>query len=92
MFVPRLADIYGRKWVSYISIVITFPCLFGLSLSKSLAVTVPVFFVFGLSSIGRAIVTYVYVLELTPKKYKALIGTCNLCLDTVISLFTTAYL
>lgn len=90
--VSRIADLYGRKGISYLSIIITFFTLIGLSLSRHLYLSVLIFLFFGISSVGRAIITYVYLVELLPKRYKVIFGTLNLGLTPIVSTLTTAYL
>ncbi len=65
-FLPRLADVYGRKPVYLGSI--GAHCIIYLSIiaSKSLTLTTALMFLLGMVSVGRAAVGYLYLTELVP--------------------------
>jgi len=53
MIVTRLADVYGRKWPTWISAAVSIPLHAGLLWSKSLTLTTVMLFFFGAASPGR---------------------------------------
>jgi hypothetical protein len=52
-FITRLGDIYGRKWPTWISIVVSLPIQVGLLLSKNLTLSVVLFFLLGCTVPGK---------------------------------------
>jgi MFS family permease len=66
IFVPRLSDIYGRKIPSLISAGVSIPIYIGLILSRSLTLSISLFFLLGLTCTGKASTAYVYLLEFIP--------------------------
>ena len=68
LFIPRLADIYGRKKMYFISMLCHGLIYFGIVMSRSLKLTTALMFFLGMAGAGRASVGYLYMLELTPLK------------------------
>ena len=66
IFVPRLSDIYGRKIPSLASAIFSIPVYLGLILSRSLTLSIVLFFFLGLTCTGKASTAYVYLLEFIP--------------------------
>lgn len=66
LFVPRLGDVYGRRWPYIISGAISIFVYLGLILSNSITLTMVLFFMLGLCTPGKSNIAYVYLLELVP--------------------------
>lgn len=90
-FLPRLADVYGRK-VVYLVSMIGHGTLFGaIVLSRSRILTTVLMFLLGMFSVGRASVGYLYMLELSPVKQQATIGTMLQLCNTLVTILATVY-
>ena len=74
-FVTRLGDIYGRKWPTIFSAVISIPIHLSLILSRDLNFSIVMFFLYGLTRPGKMQVSFVYVSELVPSRYRKWIGS-----------------
>jgi len=66
IFVPRLSDIYGRKWPMLISSLASVGIYTGLIVSRDLNLSIVLFFLLGLCCTGKSSTAYVYMLELVP--------------------------
>jgi MFS family permease len=91
IFITRLADIYGRlppvRWASLASI----PLSLIILLSKSLPLSIVMFFFQGACSPGKCQVTFVFSQELVPKKYQNYIGSAILFGDASTMLILAVY-
>lgn len=66
---PRAADIYGRKPVYLIGLLLYIIVIFGLIISEmTLHSLYTLLFLGGISEAGRYYVAYVYIVEMMPKK------------------------
>lgn len=63
LFIPLLADKIGRRWIFFISVVITWAALWGIYLSKSLTMTISMMFLAGAMNSGRVMVGFVFASE-----------------------------
>ncbi len=72
---PRVADIIGRKPVVCLSLLIQTFAYIGLFFSKSIYVTYAFMFLFGIASVGRCSISFLYLMELLPKAQQVLVGT-----------------
>ena len=81
LFVPRLADLYGRRLPFLVSSWFQLFIFIGIFFSNSYLFTVALILVFGFCGAGRSVVGYLYLLELVPSDWKTLVGTslhsCN---------------
>ncbi len=91
IFVTRIADIYGRKWPMNISAIISIPLITGLLFTKNLPLTIGLLFVIGATVPGRQQVSFVYVCELVPVKFRTLIGSMMLLMDATTIIFCALY-
>jgi MFS family permease len=66
VILPRLSDMYGRKYVYFGSMVGHLLIFLGMLISRSLDLTIGLMVLFGFFSLGRASVGYIYMQELTP--------------------------
>ena len=76
LFVPYYADKRGRKWIYFVSVLATTLLMIGLSLSKSVNVTITLMFFLGVFNSGRTMVGYVYGNEFCTAKWQVVFGTC----------------
>jgi MFS family permease len=74
-FLPRLADLFGRKKVYLYSMICHGIFYSGIILSHNIKLTTALQFFMGMASVGRASVGFLYTLELLPQKKQALVGT-----------------
>jgi MFS family permease len=74
-FLPRLADVYGRRRVYLVSMV-AHAFFYGLIIiSHDLKFSTAMQFFLGMASVGRASVGYLYSLELVPHAQQTAVGT-----------------
>jgi MFS family permease len=66
---PRLADIYGRKPMFLIGLVLYVITVQGLMHSTNKNMMYLLLFLGGISETGRYYVAYVYAVEIAPKRY-----------------------
>lgn len=77
LFIPRLADIYGRRWLFIGAIWFQVLVYIGLLFSKSLVSNIILILVFGLCGAGRSTTGYLYLMELLHAKHKRIAGTAT---------------
>lgn len=65
-FLPRLSDIYGRKYIFIGSILLQLVSFIALFFSKSAEVTIGIMFFMGFSGVGRCSICFLYLMELLP--------------------------
>jgi len=75
IFLPRLADLYGRKLIVLISLCIQLVSFIGFYFSRNINVTTAFAFVFGTAAVGRCSISFLYLIELMPQSRQVLIGT-----------------
>jgi len=66
---PRMADVYGRRPLFMVGLVIYISVVFGLLLSTTKHMMYILLFFGGISETGRYYVAYVYAIEIAPKRY-----------------------
>lgn len=91
LIIPPLADRYGRKWFTRISIIIQVGTMFFLVASKSIGLSITVMFISGMATSGRQLVGYVYGSEFLTGKWKILYGTMLMLLDGASVPFSAIY-
>lgn len=69
LVVPRLGDLYGRRWPYIFSVVFSLLVYLGLILSKNVNLSLVLYFLLGISTPGKSNVAYVYLLELVPTEW-----------------------
>ena len=67
------------------------PCFIGLMISKNLALTITLYFFLGLCNEAKIGVNWVYLLEFTPTRYQAYIGTLLNISDGLTLLYVSVY-
>ena len=91
IFLPRMADVYGRKWVYLWSMAAHGTFYLLIILSKDLTLTTCLMFFFGMASVGRATVGYLYMAELVPLKNQTTVGTLLQFMVSVVAIAACAY-
>lgn len=92
LFVARSADIYGRKYPVRISSLLSLPTQFGLLFSNNLTLSTVIFFFQGACSPGKVQVSFVYVCELVPVRFRTYIGSLVLFgMGTTMILFAVYF-
>ncbi len=91
IFIPRLGDVIGRKKVLFVSYLICNIVWLGLLLSRNLNFTTVLLFFFGFVSVGRCAVGFIYLIELTPKRYQSFIGSLPHIGNALIGITLTVY-
>lgn len=75
LILPRLSDIYGRKYL-YLT-AMTIQCTFWLVIlfSRSLNLTIAMMFFFGMGSLGRSAIGFLYLMELLPQTKQTFVAS-----------------
>jgi hypothetical protein len=74
-FLPRFADIYGRKPIFLLSILLQILSMIATFLVSSVELTIAVMFFLGVSGVGRCSICFLYLMELLPASKQTLVGT-----------------
>jgi MFS family permease len=90
-FLPRTADLYGRRRVYILSMIGLSTFLVCIMLSPNLILTLVLMFLFGTMSVGRAAVGYLFMQEFIPAKNQAVAGTISQCFDSFSGVIATLY-
>lgn len=91
LFLPRLADIYGRKKFFLISMT-AFCCLYiAIVASKNIDLTIVLFGFLGICSVGRETICYLFLMELTPKKYQTMFGSITCAWGSLLMVWESLY-
>ena len=67
-WVPRISDMYSRKWVFTVGMIIDWLLFIAMFLTTRIDWMIVVTFVFGLATTIRVNVGFVYMMELMPKR------------------------
>ena len=92
LWVPRYADIYGRKYLVAYNNLVSLVLYLGTLFAPSVYVLGAILFVQGLFNSIRTNIAFLYMIELMPKKYQSKVGTFWNCFEGSINLFATAWL
>ena len=92
MFIPRLADIYGRKMVIMCGNIVSMLAFGAIITAKNYNMLIVSILVFGMMSTARVQVSIVYVYELVIKKHwTPAITSMSLIFDGPAGLFAAIY-
>ena len=91
VLVTRLGDVYGRKWVCWICSALSVPIQLGFLLSTNLTFTIALFFLLGACTPGKLHISFVYLTELVPERYRTAVGTVILFSDASTMAWQTLY-
>ena len=89
LWVPRLGDVYGRKWMIAYNNCVSFVLYIATMYAPNVYVLGAVLFTWGIFNSCRTNIAFMYMLELMPKKQQNLIGTIWNCFEGSINLFAT---
>jgi MFS family permease len=73
--IPRLSDIYGRKWPYIASMILQLLAMIATFFSTSIEVTTAIMFFLGFSGVGRCSISFLYLMELLPQEKGTFYGT-----------------
>lgn len=65
-FLPRMADIYGRRPIYMYSMIAHMAIYGAIILSRNLYLTIVLMFFLGMTSVARGAIGYLYTLEFIP--------------------------
>ena len=91
IMVPRLADLYGRKFIWLLAMLFQAPAIFGLIASDSVLLTQVLLFVMGLCAAGRVSVGFLYVMEVIPTASRGFISFLLGSIDCMTMIYATVY-
>lgn len=91
LFVPRMGDVYGRRWPLVISMGISLIIYLILILSTNINLTTVMFLLLGLTNPGKSNVCYIFLLEFIPKKWQTPVSTLLLFADGSTMIFLSLY-
>jgi len=91
LFLPRIADIYGRRWIYLLGMWLLMPILFAMLFTRSLNAMIAIIFMQGFLSTVRVSIGYVYMLEFIPKPNQTIVGTWFSMQVPIITLLATLY-
>ena len=63
---PRLSDLYGRKKIFVLSMMIQTVSFLGFFFSRNIDAMTAFMFLFGVASVGRCSISYLYLMDLLP--------------------------
>ena len=90
-FIPRLADIYGRKLGVVISLVLQLASMIVINFAGSVELLIAMNFTFGMACVGSRSISFLYLMELLPKKSQVTVGTALNISDAVIPVLGCLY-
>ena len=89
LWMPRWGDLYGRKIPISLNNVLSFILYLGVMFAPNVYFLGAVLFIFGFFNSIRTNISFLYMIELMPKKQQNLIGTILNCFEGCINLFAT---
>ena len=91
LWMPRIGDIYGRKWPIAFVDVLCLGLYFCILYAPDIYFLAATIFLWGFFASIRTNVAFLYLMELMPSKNQNFIGTFWNCFEGSINLFATAY-
>ena len=91
LFIPRLSDVYGRKWFFRGGMIVQAVAYTFIVLTKSINVLIACQFAIGLGSTARCQVGFIYFMEFIPKRLQSAIGSSFFILESIIGLSGAIY-
>jgi MFS family permease len=91
LFIPRMGDLYGRKWPFLISLFVAVLSYIAVILSDNIRLTIGLMFVFGTCCAGRYSTCYVYLSELMPENYRTITCSATQFIDASTLILLTIY-
>jgi MFS family permease len=90
-WVPRLSDMYGRKYIFMIGMLADLSMFICIFFTKSLNWMIVIFFVIGLATTSRVDIGFVYMMELVPKRNQIFYASLYNIFEGSILLIATVY-
>ena len=87
----RLGDVYGRKPIYLIGLVLHLFFTIGIITTNNLLFAYLLLFVFGLSVTSKYYVGYTYLLEMQPRSHHVLVSTTMFLFESVVFIFMCIY-
>jgi len=78
-FLPLLADMFGRKPIFIVGLILHLVSVVGLMLGTNYYLLLALMFVNGMAEVGRYYVAYVYSVEAFPKRHNNIAGMVIFC-------------
>lgn len=91
LFIPRLGDLYGRKWPFLGSLLVAVIAYVSVILSSEIKLTIGLMFLFGACCAGRYSTCYVYLSEMMPAPNRTLACSATLFIDASTLILLTFY-
>ena len=82
LFIPRLADKYGRRWIVRCSLMVTWAGIVGIVASRSINLTISMNLFIGMAASGRILTGYVYAADFMVPKWRIIFGAIWLGCDS----------
>ena len=89
--VTRLGDIYGRKPLFQLGLLIHITVFSVLIFCHSIPFAFILIFISGYSVTMKLYVGYTYNVEMMPKQYQVLASTCQFCFESLVFVFCCFY-
>ena len=91
IWIPRISDMYSRKWLFTFGMVVDWFLFFGVFFVTSLDWMIVVMFVFGMATTIQVNVGFVYMMELSPKRLQSTYSSMYNIFDGTLLLQGTIY-
>lgn len=88
---PRLSDIYGRRPIFLLSMLVQLLSLIAIYISRSVWITIGLIFFFGMGGVGRSSISYLYMQEFLPQDKQTLVGTILQLNNGFVAVYTVLY-
>ena len=89
--IPRLADIYGRRPMFILGLILFIATCIGLIVSRDIKAMYAFLFLGGISECGRCYVAYVYAIEIVPKRMQSMAGLMYFLAFAMCKIFVCLY-
>ena len=90
-FLPRFADLYGRKIIYLIGLAVYMLDCVGFLLCKNLYFLYVLLFIGGVAEVGTFDIGFVYAVELVPKKHQFFTGLALFFIFALVKMFFAVY-
>lgn len=91
LFIPRLADIFGRRWIIIAGLLCNVVGVILVVFANSLSFIYAAMIILGLQSPATMQVSFVMITEIVGTKYRAFYSTLILSINAFLNLFNPAY-
>mmetsp|Transcript_36939 Transcript_36939/g.48580 ORF Transcript_36939/g.48580 Transcript_36939/m.48580 type:complete len:178 (+) Transcript_36939:256-789(+) len=91
LWMPRMGDIYGRKWLIAYNNLLCLGFYLGVMFAPNVYFLAAVIFLWGFFNSIRTNVNFLFMMELMPSNKQNFVGTFWNCFEGCINLFATFY-